>query len=40
MLPRVAGRPVYLILGMTPNRIVRLKPQNLVIGLPLRERSA
>ena len=40
MLARVAGQPVYLILGMTPNRIIRLKPQNLVTGLPLRERSA
>ena len=40
MLARVAGKPVYLILGMTPNRIIRLKPQNLVTGLPLREHSA
>jgi Family of unknown function (DUF6352) len=40
MLGRVAGKPVYLILGMTPNRIIRLKPQNLVTGLPLREKSA
>ena len=40
MLARVAGAPVYLILGMTPNRIIRLKPQNLVTGLPLREHSA
>jgi hypothetical protein len=36
MLDRVAGQPVYLILGMTTNRIIRLKPQNLVTGLPLR----
>jgi Family of unknown function (DUF6352) len=40
MLPRVAGKPVYLILGMTPNRIVRLKPQNLITGLPVRDPSA
>jgi hypothetical protein len=40
MLEKVAGKPVYLILGMTPNRIVRLKPQNLVTGLPLRGPSA
>jgi hypothetical protein len=40
MLTRVAGKPVYLILGMTPNRIVRLKPQNLLTGLPLRDKSA
>lgn len=36
MLERVAGAPVYLILGMTTSRVVRMKPQNLVIGLPLR----
>lgn len=34
--PRVAGHPVYLILAMTPDRMLRLKPQNLVMGLPLR----
>jgi hypothetical protein len=33
--PSVAGRPVYLILAMTPDRMVRMKPQNLVTGLPL-----
>ncbi|MFN3890430.1 MAG: DUF6352 family protein [Beijerinckiaceae bacterium] len=31
----VRGKPVYLILGMTPDRMVRMKPQNLVAGLPL-----
>lgn len=40
MLEHVAGRPVYLILGMTPNRVVRIKPQNLLVGLPVREKSA
>jgi hypothetical protein len=40
MLARVAGQPVYLILGMTPNRIIRIKPQNLVTGLPLRDANA
>jgi hypothetical protein len=40
MLARVAGKPVYLILAMTPNRIIRMKPQNLITGLPLREHSA
>jgi hypothetical protein len=33
--PRVAGRPVYLMMAMTGDGIVRLKPQNLVMGLPL-----
>jgi hypothetical protein len=28
--------PVYLILAMTPDGELRLKPQNLVTGLPLR----
>lgn len=32
----VRGAPVYLILGMSPNRLVRLKPQNLLTGLPLK----
>jgi hypothetical protein len=35
--PDVAGKPIYLILGMSPDRIVRMKPQNLIAGLPLRE---
>ena len=35
VLPHVAGRPVYLILACTADRIVRLKPQNLLVGLPL-----
>ncbi len=34
--PRVAGHPVYLILAMTADRNLRVKPQNLVAGLPLR----
>lgn len=37
--PEISGRPVYLILGMTPDRIVRVKPQNLIAGLPLRDAS-
>jgi len=32
---RVGTRPVYLILAMAADRVVRLKPQNLVVGLPL-----
>jgi hypothetical protein len=30
----LGGKPVYLILAMTKDRMVRLKPQNLVAGLP------
>jgi hypothetical protein len=35
-LPMIDGRPVWLILAMTEDRIVRMKPQNLIIGLPFR----
>lgn len=40
VLPRVAGRPVYLALAMDAARKVRLKPQNLVAGLPLLPKEA
>ncbi len=33
----VLGHPVYLLLAMDKDRIIRVKPQNLVTGLPLRE---
>lgn len=35
MLPRVAGRPVYLGAAMDHHGKLRLKPQNLVVNLPL-----
>lgn len=35
-LPRIGSRPVWLILAMDSGRIIRMKPQNLVTGLPLR----
>lgn len=37
ILPAVNGKPVYLILAMGPDRIIRVKPQNLIAGLPFRE---
>jgi len=37
VLPQVAGRPIYLALAMDAAQRVRMKPQNLVAGLPLRE---
>jgi hypothetical protein len=40
VLPRVAGKPVYLALAMDPAQKVRLKPQNLVTGLPLKSRES
>lgn len=33
--PSVAGHPVYLLLAMSPDRRVVVKPQNLIAGLPL-----
>jgi hypothetical protein len=32
---RVGSKPVYLILAMGGDKVVRLKPQNLIAGLPL-----
>lgn len=34
--PDVGARPVWLIMAMTPDLMVRMKPQNLIAGLPLR----
>jgi Family of unknown function (DUF6352) len=35
--PDIAGKPIYLILAMGEDRIMRIKPQNLIAGLPLKE---
>jgi hypothetical protein len=35
MLPEVAGKPVYLALSMNESGVVRMKPQNLLLNLPL-----
>ena len=35
MLPRVKGRPVYLAAAMDDGGTLRLKPQNLLVNLPL-----
>ncbi|MCB1993468.1 MAG: hypothetical protein KDG49_18615, partial [Geminicoccaceae bacterium] len=40
MLERVAGRPVYLAMAMDCEKRLRLKPQNLLLGLPLRQDRA
>jgi len=40
MLDKVKGEPVYLIMAMTPDKTIRMKPQNLVTGLPLRHLEA
>ncbi len=34
------GNPAYLILAMTPDRMLRMKPQNLITGLPIARREA
>ncbi len=33
----VAGRPIYLGMAMTGDGVLRLKPQNLLVNLPLVE---
>jgi hypothetical protein len=39
VLPRAVGKPVYLALAMDAAQRVRLKPQNLATGLPLKTRE-
>jgi hypothetical protein len=39
MPEELRGEPVYLIMAMMPERQLRMKPQNLIIGLPVRERE-
>jgi hypothetical protein len=36
MLEKVKGEPVYLILAMMSDKTIRMKPQNLLTGLPVR----
>lgn len=36
----VGNEPVYLILAMTKDRVLRMKPQNLITGLPIRHLEA
>jgi hypothetical protein len=35
MLPKVAGQTVWCFLGLGPDDSIRMKPQNLITGLPL-----
>ena len=39
VVDEMAGRPVYLGLACRPDRTMKLKPQNLLINLPLRKSS-
>jgi Family of unknown function (DUF6352) len=34
------GEPVYLLMAMTPDKLLRLKPQNLLTGLPVKHLEA
>jgi hypothetical protein len=36
-LEAASGEPIYLLLAMTPDGLLRMKPQNLITGLPIRE---
>ena len=36
----IEGSPVYLILAMSPDKVLRMKPQNLLTGLPVRNLEA
>lgn len=33
---KIGSEPVYLILAMTPDKVLHMKPQNLLTGLPIR----
>jgi hypothetical protein len=35
----IAGKPVYMALSMDENAVVRMKPQNLLLNLPLARRA-
>lgn len=37
VIERMADEPVYLILAMAADRVLRMKPQNLLRGLPIRQ---
>jgi hypothetical protein len=36
ILDKARGDPIYLIMAMTPDGALRMKPQNLVTGLPIK----
>jgi hypothetical protein len=40
VLDKARGAPIFLIMAMTPDGLLRLKPQNLVTGLPIRQAEA
>ena len=40
VIDKVAGESVYLFLAMTPEKVMRFKPQNLITGLPIKHLEA
>ncbi|MDI4239501.1 DUF6352 family protein [Bradyrhizobium sp. Arg237L] len=40
MIEKVRGEPVHLLLAMTADEVLRLKPQNLITGLPIANAEA
>jgi hypothetical protein len=38
-LPKVRDEPIYLIMAMDSDKTLRMKPQNLIAGLPIRHRE-
>jgi hypothetical protein len=40
MIEKFRGEPVYLLLAMAPDEELRIKPQNLLTGLPVRDAEA
>ena len=36
MLDKIRGEPVYLILAITADKLIRMKPQNFITGLPVK----
>ncbi|NBY09290.1 MAG: hypothetical protein EBQ84_15665 [Betaproteobacteria bacterium] len=39
MLVQVRGKPVYMAMSVDGHQLLKLKPQNLLINLPLAQRS-
>jgi hypothetical protein len=39
VIERVRGGAIYLLMAMTADNLLRLKPQNLVTGLPIGQRE-
>ena len=40
VIDKVGNEPVFLILAMNADKILRMKPQNLIAGLPVRHLEA